>query len=201
MGCHSHTNNEHGVDLIMLDAYIDKKDKETCISCHMPKTMGSKTTLSDSKTHAYHGIEGLHHNAKSLGKYIDFSIDKDANGFKVTLKNQANHALFGEAYKEGVLQVEIIRDAKTIQLKPYIFSRTFANNAKESMPFKATEVLKDTLIYAKKEINYSTKLQKGDKVKVTLAYRLITPKAAKELDLNDPELSKLRVLKTELFEF
>ena len=201
MGCHSHTNNKHGVDMIMLDAYIDKKDKETCISCHMPKVMGSKTTLSDSKTHSFHGILGLHNMDNSLGKYIDLSVAKNSNGFEVEIKNQANHALFGEAYKEGVLQVSIIRGKQTIELKPYIFSRVFGKNGVKSTPFDATEVLKDTLIYAKKNIKYNTKLQKGDRVILTLGYRLITPKMAKELGIQDKKLSDLKVLKTQSFEF
>jgi len=201
MGCHSHTNNKHGVDMIMLDAYIDKKDKETCISCHMPKVMGSKTTLSDSKTHAYHGIMGLHNMDKSLGKYIDINIQKTSNGFDVKIKNQANHALFGEAYKEGILEVNILRNGKIIKLKPFIFSRVFGKDSHVSMPFNATEVLKDTLIYAKKDLHFNTKIQEGDEVTITLGYRLISPKAAKELDIHDTQLSDLKVLKKESFKF
>ncbi|MEN4053197.1 MULTISPECIES: multiheme c-type cytochrome [Sulfurimonas] len=202
MGCHSHVNNAHGFDVVMLDAYIDKKDKETCISCHMPKTMGSKTTLRDSKTHAYHGIAGLHKFSKDLGKYIDIDVTKDTKGFTVNIINQANHALFGQAYREGILEVKIVRDGKHIALKPYIFKRTFGKDGKTSMPFEATEVLKDTLIYAKKSINYDTKLKKGDQLIITLGFRLISKEAAKELQLDkDKELTKIKVLKTESFAF
>lgn len=202
MGCHSHVNNENGLDIIMLDAYIDKKDKHTCISCHMPQTMGSKTTLKDSKTHAYHGISGVHNLSESLGKYIELKIEKNSNGFNVKIINQANHALFGQAYREGVLNIVIIRGNKTIKLKPYIFTRTFGDSKGESMPFSAKEVLKDTLVYAKKSIQYNTNLQKGDKLIITLGFRLIANKAAKKLHLqNDKELSKIRVLKTASFQF
>ncbi|QOP45826.1 multiheme c-type cytochrome [Sulfurimonas paralvinellae] len=202
MGCHSHVNNEHGFDVIMLDAYIDKKDKETCISCHMPKIMGSKTTLRDTKTHAYHGMAGVHNMSKSLGKYIDISAEKNKNGFVIQIKNQANHALFGQAYREGVLQVSISRKGKTITLKPFIFKRTFTKNGKASLPFEATDVLKDTLIYAKKSIEYDTKLQQGDLMTVTLGFRLISEEAAKVLGLkNDKKLTEIKILKTELFQF
>jgi hypothetical protein len=202
MGCHSHVNNEHGFDVIMLDAYIDKKDKNTCISCHMPQIMGSKTTLRDTKTHAYHGIAGLHNMSKSLGKYIDIDVKKSTHGFVIEIKNQANHALFGQAYREGILTVSISRKGKTIQLKPFLFKRTFGKDGKASMPFEATDVLKDTLIYAKKSIHYNVKLQKGDTLSVTIGYRLISKEAAKELGLeNDKKLSEMKILKTELFEF
>ncbi|WP_434579747.1 hypothetical protein MLC52_06900 [Sulfurimonas sp. NW15] len=202
MGCHSHVNNAHDFDIIMLDAYIDKKDKNTCISCHMPQTMGSKTTLSDSKTHAYHGIAGLHKLSKSLGKYINFHVQKHEKGFQVSIENLANHALFGQAYREGVLDVTIIRGADKIVQEPYIFTRIFGKGNKESMPFEATNILKDTLIYAKKNIIYNTKLQKGDKIVLTLGFRLISKKAAKELKLQyNKELTKIRILKTESFNF
>jgi len=201
MGCHSHVNNKNGFDIIMLDAYIDKKDKHTCISCHMPQIMGSKTTLRDSKTHAYHGIAGVHTMSQSLGKYIKIALKKEKNGLSVKITNEANHALFGQAYREGVLHVSITRANKTTLLKPYIFTRVFGNNRTESMPFVADKVLKDTLIYANKEIKYTLKLQKGDKVTVTLGFRLISKKAAKELELqNDNELSRFKVLKTVSFQ-
>ncbi|UCM99313.1 cytochrome c family protein [Sulfurimonas sp. SWIR-19] len=202
MGCHSHVNNAHNFDIIMLDAYIDQKDKNTCISCHMPQVTGSKTTLSDSKTHAYHGIAGLHRFTATLGKYIDFQVQKNEKGFQVTLKNLTNHALFGQAYREGILNVTVVRGKEKLVQKPYIFTRIFGKDKEESMPFEATNILKDTLIYAKKNILYTTKLQKGDKVILTLGFRLISKKAAKELDLqNDKKLTKIKILKTETFSF
>ncbi len=202
MGCHSHASNVHGFDVIMLDAYIDKKDKESCISCHMPKVTGSKTTLRDSKTHAYHGIAGLHNLSKNLGKYIDINVTKNIKGFTVNIVNHANHALFGQAYREGILKVKIIRDGKYIALEPYIFKRTFGRDGKRSMPFEATEVLKDRLIYAKKSIDYDAKLQKNDRLIITLGFQLISKETAKELQLDkNKELTKIKVLKTESFTF
>jgi formate-dependent nitrite reductase cytochrome c552 subunit len=186
----------------MLDAYIDKKDKHTCISCHMPQIMGSKTTLSNSKTHAFHGIAGIHQQTESLGQYIDFEIEKNLHGFNVKIINQANHALFGEAYREGILEVTILRAGKTLRLKPYIFTRIFAKDGKECMPFEATEVLKDTLIYAKKTINYDVKVQTGDKITLSLGIKLISDKAAKKLNLqDDKDLTKIKLLKVESFKF
>ena len=202
MGCHSHENNVHGFDVIMLDAYIDKNDKGTCISCHMPKVMGSKTTLRDSKVHAYHGMAGLYQLSESLGKYIDFKVKKSDKGFDVKILNQTNHALFGGTFREGILEAKIIRSGKTITLKPYIFTRTFGKDGKASMPFEATDVLKDTLIYGKKSLHYDTKLHKGDKLILTLGFRLISKHAANELKLTaDKELTKTKLLKTKSFNF
>jgi len=202
MGCHSHTNNEHGLDITMLDALIDKNDKNTCITCHMPQIQGTKATLQKSKTHAYHGMAGIHNMNKSMGKYIEFSVEMRDKGFVVKILNRANHALFGQAFREGVLNIELQRGKKSINLEPFIFTRVFGKNSKEVMPFVADELIKDTLIYAKKEIIYNQILQTGDKLKLVLGIKRISNRAAKNLNLQDnKEITKIRVLKAQSFEF
>ena len=202
MGCHSHTNNEHGFDIVMLDALISKNDKHTCISCHMPQIPGSKVTLQKSKTHAYHGIAGIHNMNKEMGKYIDFSVKKTASGFTVTIHNQANHALFGQAYREGVLKAEIYRDGKSIALPAYSFTRVLGKNGEKALPWDATETLKDTLIYEKKKLEYKTDIQKGDILVLTLGIKFLSRDGAKALGLEkDEAVNKFRILKTEKFTF
>jgi len=202
MGCHSHTNNEHNFDVVMLDAMISKEDKNSCITCHMPQVLGSKVTLSDSKTHAFHGIAGIYHMNSEMGKYIDFNITKDAKGFLVSIINTSNHALFGQALRQGELQVTILRDKKEIALEPFVFTRILAKDGKESMPWQANETLKDTLIYAKRTVNYEEPLKTGDTLSVRIGVRLLTPDGAKELGLeNNREVNKFRVLKSEKFDF
>ena len=202
MGCHSHTNNEHGFDIVMLDALIKKDDKETCISCHMPQVPGSKVTLSETKTHAYHGMAGIFHRNQDMGKYIDFNVSKEEKGFVVTLHNQANHALFGQALRQGVLKVSIERDGKEIVLEPFIFTRILARDGKEAMPWNANSTLKDTLLYEDKEITFAESLKKGDTLTLILGVQLLTEKGAKALGLeNNEEVKKFRVMKTERFKF
>lgn len=201
MGCHSHTNNEHSFDITMLDAVIDKKDKNTCVTCHMPQVAGTKVTIHESKTHAYHGIAGIYHMNKEMGKYLEFKIDKKAKGFNVRILNKSNHALFGQSFREGVLDIEIIRNEKTISLEPFIFTRILGKDGKEVMPWEATEALKDTLIYAKKDIIYSKNIQSGDTLTLTLSVRRISNIKAKELGLNDKQLTKKRILKVQSFSF
>jgi len=202
MGCHSHTNNEHNFDVVMLDAMISKNDKNSCITCHMPQVMGSKVTLSDSKTHAYHGIAGIYHKSSEMGKYIDFKVSQEEQGFVVSIINTSNHALFGQALRQGELEVSILRGKEEILLTPFIFTRILAADGVESMPWQANGTLKDTLIYAKRSITFDTKLQKGDTLVLTLGVRLLTAKGAEALGLeNNKEVRKFRVLKTEKFNY
>ncbi len=202
MGCHSHVNNEHSFDITMLDALIDEKDKNNCVTCHMPQISGTKVTINESKTHAFHGIAGIYHMNQEMGKYIEFKLEKQENNFNVKIINKSNHALFGQAFREGVLQVNILRDGKTINLKPFIFTRILAKDGKEVMPWLANETLKDTLIYAKKDVNFESRILAGDRVKLILGVRRISKDAAKKLNLQDKkELTKLKVLKTQTFNF
>jgi len=201
MGCHSHTNNEHSFDITMLDAVIDENDKNTCVTCHMPQVPGTKVTLNESKTHAYHGIAGIYHMNKEMGKYLEFKVEKTTQGFSVRILNKSNHALFGQSFREGVLDVSIIRDAKSVELEPFIFTRVLGKDGKEVMPWDATETLKDTLIYAKKDIMFHKKLQDGDTLKLTLSVRRISNAKAKELGLEDKKLTKKKILKIQSFSF
>ncbi|RLA69595.1 MAG: hypothetical protein DRG09_05405 [Epsilonproteobacteria bacterium] len=202
MGCHSHTNNEHDFDIVMLDALIDKDDKNTCVTCHMPQVLGSKVTINKTKTHAFHGIAGIYHMNKEMGKYIDFNVTQDNSGFHIDVINKSNHALFGQALREGKLKVSIERKGKTITLKPFVFTRILAKDGKETMPWNATATLKDTLIYAHKKIDFTETLQKGDILTLTLGVQLLTKKGAKALGLEkNEEVSRFRILKTQKFKF
>jgi Cytochrome c554 and c-prime len=202
MGCHSHTNNEHSFDITMLDAMIDKNDKNTCVTCHMPQVSGTKVTLNESKTHAFHGIAGIYHMKKSMGQYIDFKIDKKSEGFSVNVINKSNHALFGQSFRQGVLKVNINRAGKQISLKPFIFTRVLGKDGKEVMPWNANETLKDTLVYAKREVSFKESLKSGDRVTLILGVKRISKEAAAKLNIeNNKEATKLRILKTQTFEF
>ena len=200
MGCHSHSNNEHGLDLTMLDAFIDKKDKNSCISCHMPQIAGTKTTLLETKTHAFHGIAGIYEMNREMGKYIEFVLEQNKKEFTIKIINKANHALFGQAFRQGELRISIMRKNKEISLKPFIFTRILAKGSHEVISEKVDTVLKDTLIYAKKSVTFHQPLQKGDTLIVTLGLKLLTPKASQKLGLqNNKEITKFRVLKREKF--
>ncbi len=202
MGCHSHVNNEHNFDITMLDAVISEKDKNSCVTCHMPQVIGSKVSINETKTHAFHGIAGIYHMNDKMGDYIDFKVTQKPQGFDVLITNKSNHALFGQALRAGILKATIIRDGKTIVLEPFVFERVLAKDGKEVMPWSADSLLKDTLIYAKKEVHFSNALKAGDKLTLTLGVVRITQEGAKELGLEaGKEFTKFRILKAEKFDF
>jgi hypothetical protein len=202
MGCHSHTNNEHSFDITMLDAVIDEKDKNSCVTCHMPQVLGTKVTINESKTHAYHGIAGIYHQTKKMGDYIDFELSKNSEGFSVKVINKSNHALFGQALRQGILKAEISRGDKVIELKPFVFERILAKDGVAVMPWDANQALKDTLIYAKRDVVFKEVLRQGDIVTLTLGVQRISNEGAKSLGIEkNRELTKFRVLKTQKFNF
>jgi len=202
MGCHSHTNNEHSFDISMLDAAISEEDENSCVTCHMPQVDGTKVTLLNTKTHAYHGIAGIHQKTRSMGDFIEFKVTKNSSGFEVRVVNKSNHALFGQAYRQGVLKVEIFRNEKTIELEPFIFERILAKDGKEVMTWDADMTLKDTLIYAKRDVKFSKVLKEGDTLMLTLGVKRISESGIQKLGLKDSKnISKFKILKVQKFNF
>ncbi len=202
MGCHSHTNNEHGFDVTMLDAKIDEKDKNSCVTCHMPQVLGTKVTINETKTHAFHGIAGIYHMNKNMAEHIEFKVSKNSKDFSVAVGNKSNHALFGQAFRQGILKAEINRGGKTITLEPFVFERILAKDGVLAMPWDANEAIKDTLIYEKREVLFNEPLKNGDKLTLTLGVQRISKEGAEKLGLKgSEEFTKFRVLKSEKFDF
>ena len=104
----------------------------------------------------------------------------------------------------AVAKVTIVRDGKKIAMKDKIFVRVIGDNGKPAMPWKASTTLKDTMIKAneKRVLTYDFKLQKGDKVEVTLGWYLVNPKAVKKLQLTDEKIAtEFHIFKKESFRF
>ena len=169
MGCHSHNRDEHGNDTFILDALVDSNDKESCISCHMPQIKGSKVTIKESKTHAYHAIAGIKQRVSDMGKYIEISLERREDSFTLHVKNRANHALFGQKYRQGLLHVELYKaDNNSLKLEPFIFEKNLS---------------KDTLLYEKKDIKYKVSLSDVTKIKIMLLVRNISQEGVEALNL------------------
>ena len=195
MGCHSHKRNGKG--FMVCDLEVKQgHSKETCISCHMPKVKGSLANQKESATHAYHGINLHRLNPEILSKYIKLSIQPNAEGFTLALKNEATHTLFPQPLRQAQVRIEIERDGKTIDVPVRTFSRSIGTQGKPAMPWLADTVLKDTTIKAHETrlLSYAIPLKKGDTVLVEFGYTMVNPKAAKKLGITDPDATRFTVL-------
>lgn len=202
MGCHSHKQNSHGFELCNTEEAGAKTKEENCITCHMPKVEGSATTVILSKKHTFHGFAGAHVESRMLSKHVGIALNKSADSFDVVIDNKAPHALMIHPLRVVQLRTTITRDSKAIALNTFSFAKVIGTKGKPSMPWLATEILKNNMIKAneKRVIKYNKVLQTGDKVEVILGFYVVNPKVLKKLDLDkDKEISKFTVLKSKNF--
>ncbi len=202
MGCHSHKENSHSFDVCTTDEAGAKDTKENCITCHMPKVEGTATTVRVSKKHSFHGFPGARVESRMLSKYVGIELHKSSNGFKLTIDNKAPHDLMTHPLRVVQLKTKITRGDKHIELKTHTFVKVIGTEGKPSMPWLATEIIKDNMIKSneKRVIEYNETLQGADKVEVTLGFYVVNPKALKKLNLDgEKEISKFTVLKMKNF--
>ncbi len=202
MGCHSHKQNGKGFNVCQTDTTRAEDEKTNCISCHMPKIKGSATTIRESETHAFHGFAGVRNAPKLLAKYIDISYKKSASGFSITVENKAPHNLLTHPLRVVQLKTTLNRNGKKEALKTETFIKVIGTEEKPSMPWLATQVVKDTMIKGneKRTVAFDTKLQSGDEIETTLGFYIVNPKAVKKLGLEEhKELSRFTVLKSSYF--
>ncbi len=202
MGCHSHKQNGKGFNVCTTDISSAKSRESNCITCHMPQVEGTSTTIRQSKTHAFHGFAGARNGAMLLSKYIKMSYKKSTNGFEVTIHNQAPHNLLTHPLRVVQLKTTLLRDGKREDLKIHTFIKTIGTAGKPSMPWLATEVVKDNMIKGNEQrvIKFNKALKSGDEIELTLGYYIVNPKAVTKLNLEDEkELSKFKTLKNTNF--
>ncbi|HIP46959.1 MAG TPA: hypothetical protein EYG95_05315 [Campylobacterales bacterium] len=201
MGCHSHKQNANNFAICDLEVVENEDSKETCITCHMPQERGSMVNHKDTKTHAYHGTTALKMKPVQLSKYIELTLEKQEKGFAIYVKNLANHTLVPHPLRLSKLKVSIERDGKMIALDTEEFIKVIGTEGKKSMPWLATEVLKDTLIkgFEKREVIYEDILEKGDTLHVEFGYHIVNPNIADTLKITDKKLLKFVILKKQKF--
>lgn len=202
MGCHSHRQNSHQLDLCKTDKEGAGDKKQNCITCHMPKVEGSATTIRESKEHAYHGFAGSKNKPEMLAQYVDIDFQKTQNGFELIVNNKSPHNLLTHPLRVVELRTNLTKGGKTTPLKTTTFARIIGADGKPAMPWLAKEVISDTMIKAneKRVIDYTDTLAEGDKVEVQLGYYLVNPKAIENLGLRgNKEAEKFTVLKQKYF--
>jgi len=203
MGCHSHKQNGKGFNVCEIDMSGAESKESNCITCHMPKIAGSATTIRESKTHAFHGFAGVRNAPERLSKYVDIGYKKLENGFEISVTNNSPHPLLTHPLRVVKLKTTLKRDGKVQELKTHTFVKVIGTEEKPSMPWLATQIVKDNMLKAKESrvIPFDTKLQAGDEIEVVLGYHIVNPKVAPKLGLeSEKELTKFTTLKSSYFQ-
>ena len=202
MGCHSHKQNLHKFDVCTTDMSGTKNEESNCITCHMPKIAGTATTIKKTKTHAFHGFSGARNAPEMLSKYVDLKYKRLDKGFEITVHNNTPHPLMSHPLRVVELRTTLKRNGVSEALKEQIFIRVIGTEGKPSMPWLATQVIKDTMLKAneKRVILFDKELKSGDEIEVVLGYRVVNEKVAKKLSL-DKKMSKFISLKSSHFKF
>lgn len=202
MGCHSHKQNSHEFTICETGQAGAKDKKQNCITCHMPKVLGTATTIRQSEKHAFHGFAGARKHPEMLSQHVELDFEKRADGFNVTVENKSPHNLLTHPLRVVELRVNLIRDGKTTALKTEKFFKAIGRDKEPSMPWVANEVLVDSMIKdnEKRSVSYSDSLKSGDKVEVKLGFYIVNPKALKKLNLEgNKEAEKFTILKHKYF--
>ena len=201
MGCHSHKQNNQAFAICDLEVK-QGESKETCISCHMPQTIGALANQKHTATHAYHGASIHGTTPKHLSQYVKLALTVETKGFTVMIHNKATHTLFPQPLRLNQLRVTIQRGDQRITLPPKAFARVIGANGKPTMPWLADSVIKDTTIKAleTRAVSFDTVLEKGDKVMVEFGYHVVDPATAKKLGLAGSSATEFIVLTHEQFE-
>ena len=202
MGCHSHKQNGKGFDVCRTSMEGAKSKETNCISCHMPKVNGSATTIREGKQHAFHGFAGLHTAPDMLAEYITISYNKKSDKkFEINITNAAPHNLVTHPLRLLQLRTTLKRAGKKETLETHTFVKAIGTDNKPSMPWLATQVVKDNMIKANEQriISFDQELQSGDEVETTLGYYIVNPKAAKKLGITDEKFTTFTPLKSAYF--
>ncbi len=174
--------------------------KSNCITCHMPKIGGTATTIRKTDTHSFHGFAGARNAPEMLSKYVELNYKRLDKGFEITVHNNTPHPLMTHPLRVVELHTTITRDGKEQKLKKHTFIKVIGREGKPSMPWLATQIVKDTMLKAneKRVISFETKLQDGDEIEVILGYRVVNEKASQKLGI-DKKHSKFIPLKSAYF--
>lgn len=202
MGCHSHLQNSHQLNICETDKKGAKDEETNCISCHMPKIKGSATSIKITKEHRFHGFSSMFNDQKLLEKYIKIDFSPKQNGFEISIKNEASHNLFLHPMRLALLKVNLLRNQKSLELKTESFLRVLGDDEQATFPWNATKELKNTMIKAneRRVIFYDVPLQANDTVEVIFGYYKVNPAIVNALDLqNDKESTQFNILQTKHF--
>jgi len=211
-GCHSHKLNDYNTTVFR--AMKPNQNSLECIKCHMPQLSGGAEKMDKRArgVHVSHKFLGIH-DKEFRAKGIDMNVSIDKDKLKVTLHNKMAHPLIIQPARAKYLKISILRGDKTIwqnydkepsEDKQGYFSYSFKkDNHPIIIPATATQSFENN-IGAKetKTLIYDIpKLNKGDKINVSLLVRLAKSACLRVIKLKDTNLTKPQVIKKVSIEY
>jgi hypothetical protein len=210
MGCHSHKLNDSNVTIFR--AMGSKQDSIGCIECHMPEVAGGAEKM-DKRTrnrHASHKFLGIH-DKEFRKKGVDINITAAGKVLEIRLENKMEHPLIVQPARAKYLKITMMRSDKVVwqnytkepnEDKQGYFAYSFEkDNSKIVIPATATAGKVHNLEAKEIQIlKYDIpSLQKSDKIIVQLFVRFGKADCAKEVQLDDSNITKPERIKEIIF--
>ena len=207
MGCHSHKLNDHNVTIFR--AMKKNQNSLECIKCHMPELPGGAEKMDRRSRghHASHKFLGIHDKEfRKKGVAIHAKIEGEK--LKITLINKMAHPLIIQPARAKFLKITLTRRGKTIwsnykkdpsEDSQSYFAYSFQKDGKKVIiPSKATYGSVHNLeAKEQKTLLYSLpKLQKGDKIKISLFVQFAKSDCAKAITLKEKKLLEPQLIKS-----
>ena len=196
--CHKSGESYYGVSTCGTAHEVSQsKTDKSCIECHMGQTQERFIVDNDlakekreSRSHLFAGVR----NSDIVKEAIKMSATKSANTLKLTLENITAHKVpTGYADRLMYVSVDFLNASDAVlATKRYDLKATFGDkDGEETISQLAQQVLSDTRLKVNEKRVVDFAIAKGaTKAKVTLQYKLISSKWAKELGIKDEKYLK-----------
>ncbi|SHO80806.1 hypothetical protein MNB_SV-15-455 [hydrothermal vent metagenome] len=207
IGCHSHELNDNNVTIFR--AMQEKQDSIDCIKCHMPEISGGAEKM-DKRTrgrHASHKFLGIH-DKEFRKRGLDINISNTSNSIEIKLTNKMGHPLIIQPARVKYLEVKVLRDNKEIwknyknepnEDKEAFFEYRFKDKSGKKVIIPRASYSREAnnidMKKSKTVIYKDIKLQKGDKIIVTLFVRFAKKDCQEVVSLKDEIFKRAYIMK------
>jgi hypothetical protein len=196
--CHHSGESYYGLQTCETAAeYERSKSDESCVDCHMGEPVmryivdnNLAKEKRESRSHLFAGVR----NSDIVSKAIEINPSRTKNALKLELINKTAHRV-PTGYGDRVMSVivEFLNDDDSlVGTQTHVMQKVHGDKSgSETISQLAQRVLSDTRldVNEKRIVNFEIP-ENATKAKITLTYRLISEKWAKELDLKSQEYLK-----------
>jgi len=207
--CHHSGESYYGHLICETSNEYDKSNSDkSCVDCHMREstmrfTVDNKLAKEkrESRSHLFAGVR----NSDIVAAAITINPSRVGQNLRLELVNETAHKIpTGYGDREMSIIVEFLDyDENLVRTDQYTLKATFGDEfGKETISQLAYQTLSDTRLDAgeKRKVDFAIP-HSASKAKITLTYRLISEKWAKELQLKSEEFLKTYVVKERYIKF